>query len=529
MSGAALIAAASLASRLLGVFRDRVLAGEFGAGNTLDVYYAAFRLPDLLYNLLIVGALTAGFIPVFVAARDANHDKKDGEHWRVANIFFTTTIAVMALLCAILMLFTPAIVPWITPGFPPDKMQAVVALSRVMFFSPLLLGASAVLGGVLQSYKKFFVYSLAPIFYNVGIIIGVLFLAPHMGTIGLAWGVVLGAALHFLVQVPAALRTGWPFRLNFAWGNKNVRTIWRLMLPRTLALGASQINLVLLTVVASFMAAGSLAVFNLASNLATVPVAIFGISYAIAAFPVLSEYAAAKDHEGFRQTHTETVSQIFFFIVPTTVLFLVLRAQIVRAVLGSSIAFDWTATTLTFNTLAWLSVSLFAQALIPLLDRALYAYLNSVIPLVAGVVGDVLTVVISYIFRAQLGVEGIAIAYSVGAIIEAIVLWLVLRKRSGGLDEGFLSLTVGRFVAAGLVMAFVAQGLKTGLGVFLGTTRFIDVALQGGIAAIFSLAAYILVLVLLRDESVTDLMHAMEEHVIGFTVKHEGLDEGEGI
>lgn len=530
--GAAIIAAASFASRILGVFRDRILAGEFGAGDTLDVYYAAFRLPDLLYNLLIVGALTAGFIPVFVAARDASRKRgetRSTEHWDIANAFLTTAIAGLAVLCAIMIVLSPYIIPWLTPGFSPEKTAAVARLSRIIFLSPLLLGASAVLGGVLQSYRNFFVYSLAPIFYNIGIIIGALFFVPVMGESGLAWGVVLGAAFHFLVQVPAVVALRWPFRFSFDFANAGMRKIWWLMLPRTIALGATQINLLVLTGIISFLSVGSLTIFNLAHNLISVPVAVFGISYALAVFPTLTERAQAEDRGGFQNAFIKAASQILFFIIPMTVLFLVLRAQIVRVVLGSSVMFDWNDTVLTFTTMGWLAVSLFAQALRPLFIRGLYAYFDTFNPLIAGIAADVVILGGAVVLARVYGVVGVAMAISVGAILELALLWFVLRRRAGALQDRPFVLSVGKFLVAGFIMAFVAQGVKTGLGAAMGTSTFVGIALQGGLATLFALLAYVAVLLLLKSEEITDVIEAVQHRVFGYSVKHAGLNEGEGL
>src|SRR3989338_6928088 len=202
-SAAVVLALASLVSRFLGLFRDRILAGQFGAGDTLDVYYAAFRIPDALYNIVIMGALSAGFIPVFIAVRKRMRGESNQEHWKVANSFLTAIIITLGLSSLILSFFTNDFSVLIAPGFSPDKQAMVNALSRIMLLSPILLGISAVIGGVLQSFRNFFVYSLAPIFYNIGIIIGALFFVPTMGYVGLGWGVVLGALLHLFIQLPA--------------------------------------------------------------------------------------------------------------------------------------------------------------------------------------------------------------------------------------------------------------------------------------------------------------------------------------
>lgn len=524
---AAVIAAASFISRLLGVFRDRVLAGQFGAGESLDVYYAAFRVPDLIYNLLIVGTLSAGFIPVFVATRKLN---KGGEleAWRLANAFLTTTFVSLLIICALGAIFIGQIIPFVTPGFPSEKISAVAALSRVMFLSPLLLGISAVVGGVLQSFRNFFVFSLAPIFYNVGIIIGALVFVPQLGLIGLAWGVVLGAALHLAVQLPVAIKLGW--HIGWVWDlrDKGLKSIWRLTVPRTLSLGVTQINLLILTAIASYLANGSVAVFNLATNLYMLPVATVGIAYALAVFPILSERAAMDNWVGFKDSLIETIQHIFFFIVPSTVLLLLLRAQIVRAVLGSG-AFDWTDTVLTFETLRFLAYSLFAQALIPILARAFYACQNTMTPFLVGVASDFVTIFFGFALMGSYGIMGLAAAFSIGSIVQVFGLWIALRWRVGELGEGRLLESLWSFTLAGLVMAFVTQGVKTGLGELFGTTTFLDVIFQGGLAGLAGLITYAAILYLRESEELDGLIASWRWRPAAVEISQEGLDEGEGI
>jgi putative peptidoglycan lipid II flippase len=499
ITGAALLlGAASLASRFLGVLRDRVLAGEFGAGNTLDVYYAAFRIPDLIFNLLILGALSAGFIPIFTAALSAAKEK--GEHpnaaWEIANSVMNIMGVALALLCGLFILLSPFVVPLITPGFDPEKMALTVAMTQIMMLSPIFLGLSNILGGVLQSFKRFFVYSLAPIFYNIGIIIGALFFTRWWGIYGLAWGVVAGAIAHMLVQAPAVWQLGFRYRwlLNFA--NSNVRKIGKLMIPRTLGLAVSQINLVVMTVIASTLVPGSLAVFNLANNLQYFPVGIIGISFAVAAFPLLGEFAAAGKKEKMVKSFSHTTRQILFFIVPASVLLLVLRAQIVRVIFGSG-SFDWEDTILTADTLAYFVVSLFAQALIPLLARFFYAMQDTKTPFVIGLVSAGVNVLAAIFLVKPWGVAGLAMAFSLASVLNFCLLWIFLRIKFGPLDEANILKSTFRISAAAIAMAFVMQTMKSILAPRVDMQTFLGIFGQGlgaGSIGLLTFAATALVL-----------------------------------
>ncbi|MFA6551864.1 MAG: lipid II flippase MurJ, partial [Patescibacteria group bacterium] len=272
-SAAIIVATASVASRFLGIFRDRILAGEFGAGSTLDIYYTAFRIPDLVFNLFVLGALSAGFIPVFAGLCEKKSllkffsrgkEKCQPEAWYVANAVINLIGISLIFISVIFIIFTPQLMPLISPGFDSEKLAMTVAMTRIMFLSPFFLGLSSVMGGVLQSFKRFFVYSLAPIVYNIGIIIGALYFVPLWGVYGLAYGVVLGAILHFLIQLPATISLGYRWHPVLGVKNKNVREIIRMMIPRTMSLAISQINLVVITIIASMLAAGSLTIFNFA-------------------------------------------------------------------------------------------------------------------------------------------------------------------------------------------------------------------------------------------------------------------------
>ena len=326
-TSAVIISVATLASRAVGIARDRILAHAFGAGPVLDAYYAAFKIPDLIYNLLIVGALTAGFIPVFTKLLTERDDRKRA--FGLANNFITIIGVSLAVIGALGALSAPLLSRLIAPGFAGERFTWLVSFMRVMFLSPFLLGISMVLGGILQSLRQFVLYSIAPVFYNVGIIIGALFLTPRLGAIGLAWGVVLGAFLHLLVQMLGAYQNEYHWRWRFDTADSNTRRVAKLMAPRTIGLAVSQLNLVILTILASFLPSGSVAVYNFASNLQAVPIGLIGIPFALAVFPLLSEAAGRSDTKEFVTQASAALRQILFLILPATVLLLLLRAQVI--------------------------------------------------------------------------------------------------------------------------------------------------------------------------------------------------------
>lgn len=494
-SAAFVIMLAGLASRLLGLLRDRFLASTFGAGDTLDVYYAAFRVPDLIYNFLILGALSAAFIPVFSGLLA---EKKEGRAWELANgilnIFTIFIIAASLFFCAL----TPQLMRFITPGFNPEKMEQVIIFTRIMFLSPLFLGISGIFGAILTSFKRFLIYSLAPIFYNLGIIVGVLFFVNIMGPIGLAWGVVFGAFLHMLVQYPSIIHLG--FRNNFSikryFSDKDIRHVFKLMIPRTMGIAVSQFNLFIITIFASLLASGSLAVFSFAQNLQSVPLGIFGISFAIAVFPTLSGLTQKGKEKDFVGAFSETFRNILFFVIPLSILILLLRAQIVRVTLGAG-EFDWEDTILTYECLGFFSISLFAQSVIPLLARSFYALKDTKTPFYAALFSEAVNIMAVIFLIGKFKILGLAIAFSLASLFQMFLLLFLLHSRFDDLDDKNIIRSVGKIVVASLFASIGVQLMKyavagaVNMDTFLGV--FAQLAISAGTgAAIFILACHVL-------------------------------------
>ena len=497
ISAAVVIGAAGLVSRFLGIIRDRILAGQFGAGDTLDVYYAAFRIPDLIYNLIVIGALSTGFIPVFISLfrkEDSEKYVDNKEAWDMASNIINILSVFFIVLGVIVIAFSQKIVPIITPGFTGEKLQLTINLTRIMFLSPVFLGLSGILGGVLQSCKRFLCFSLSPVMYNLGIIFGALILSNYWGVYGLVWGVVLGAFLHFLIQLPTAIKLGFRYRWILNFGDKSFIKIIKLTAPRLLGLVSTQINLVVVTIFASTLASGSLTIFNLSNNLQNFVIGIFGVSFAMAAFPTLSKAFVDDNLEEFKTTFLKTVKQVLFFVVPATVLMVILRIQVVRVILGAG-QFDWSATILTANSLAYFSISLFAQALIPLLARAFYARHNSIIPFVASFVSVIINVIASWYFIKFWGVLGLALSFSISSLVNFIILVVWLKIRIPNVWTDGLIKFIFKLSFISIITGVATQYVKTGLGFVVDMHKFWGVFLQGFVAGIigiivFSLVAY---------------------------------------
>lgn len=554
---ALIVALSSLVSRFLGIFRDRILAGEFGAGDTLDVYYAAFRIPDLIFNLLVLGALSAGFIPIFTKllndplrkAKDVLSGDKYRSAWELASNVLHLLVFSLIILSGLGIIFAPLLMKLVAPGFSVDKQILTASLTRIMFLSPIFLGISSIFGGILQSFKRFFVYSLAPIMYNIGIIIGALYFVPIWGIYGLAWGVVFGALLHFLVQMPTVMSLGFnyvPF-WRHPWWDKKIKELVIMMVPRTMSLAISQINLVVITIVASTLASGSLAVFNFANNLQSFPIGIFGISFAVAAFPTLSALAFNKDK--LVNNFSVVFRQILFFIVPATVLLLTLRAQIIRVILGTG-QFDWGDTIATIDTLGFFTISLFAQASLPLLVRMFYARHNAKTPFIVGMTAVLVNVILSLSLPKltscqlivgsngalieqclPLGVSGLALAFSIASIFNFVFLWIMLRIEIGGMDEYRILVSAVKFSAAAIMCGITVQGMKLLMVQYLNIdmTRLWGVLSQGLAAGTSGILVYIAFCSLLGSEELLDFWHSLKRRLPGRRIEAGDQGEARGI
>ncbi len=473
MGGAMIVAIFSILSRVLGLLRDRLLSSTFGAGKILDAYYAAFRLPDLIFNTLVLGALSSAFIPVFL--KYWQKDKK--EAWHITNGVLNVLFLIIFFLVVVCFFLTPIFIEYLVPGFDAPTKALTVSLTRIMLWGTLFFTLSNIAGSVLNSFQKFFTYSLAPLMYNLGIIFGILFLVERMGYQGLAWGVVLGSFLHLLIQIPALMKSGYRWQPIFNFTHPAIKKISRLMLPRCFGLAVSQFNFIVTTLVASSITIGAVAIYNLSFNLINFPVSIFGISLAISIFPVLSHCFATGNKKLFVNHFSTTIRRIFYLILPTTVVLLALRTQIVRLVLGAGL-FTWRDTVLTAQTLGLFSVSLFAQSLIPIFARAFYATQETKMPVKIAFVGFLVNMVGCLILGHLIGVEGLALAFSLAAIINFGLLYYYFNKKVFPLPNQEIMRAVVKIAGLSVLMVVIVQALKYLLGSWVNMQTFMGVLIQ---------------------------------------------------
>jgi putative peptidoglycan lipid II flippase len=440
----------TLFSQILALVRDRLLAHHFGAGADLDVYYAAFRIPDLIFVTAASLVSISALVPLF-----ARKETEGEKHLKDATDSIFTVFSVMIVIfCGGFYFALPYLVPIFFAGLSGGVMSEVVNLSRILLLSPLLLGFSNFFGSIVQYEKRFILYSISPILYNLGIVFGLVFGVDSFGISAAIFGVILGALLH--ASFPAVFVMFSPKKPNFTWDIK-WSDVWEtayLSIPRTLALSVTSFVGLIFVSLASGMQEGSITVFNFSFNLESVPLALIGVSFSLAAFPGISASAARKDKGEVISQISDGLRQIIFWSLPTVVLFIVLRAHIVRVILGSG-SFDWDATRLTAAMFALFVVSSVFQSIQLFLSRALYALGKTFWPLVGNLLAGVIAVVLSLMFlKADL----------LPGIIESVAKFLKVAHLSTDILALPISYSVGAFVGA--LFLFFALGKELVFGVW---------------------------------------------------------------
>ncbi len=525
-----ILALFALASQILAIVRDRILAHQFGAGSELDIYYAAFRIPDLLF-VLFASVLSVYVLLPFVT-KAKNHSDEAAQS--VLSQMFSLFLIGYTIIAGVTFVAAPYFVHYILPGFSGEAQSEAVALMRILLLQPLLLGISSLLGVVTQMGHRFVIYALSPLLYNLGIIIGAAFLYPICGIAGLAYGVVLGALLHCLIQIPLVTTSNLRFGLTRSIDFKTIKAIAKVAIPRAVTLSLSQIMLLVLVMLATTMTVGSVAVLQFAFNLQSVPLAIIGMSYSVAAFPTLASLLADKKQSEFNTYVLTALRHVIFWSTPVVVLVIVLRAQLVRVLLGSG-SFDWADTRLTAAALAIFVVSLLAQSILLLIVRAFYAGGFTRLPLLVTFIGTVFSGTFAYglyiwfqysptaqvfftgLFRLEnvVGSEVLMLplGYTLGVLIE-VVLMLIFAGQTFGIQLRTLgkpllvavaaSVTGGLFAYATLL--FIVEGVNQ--------NTFVGILIQGCVAGIFGLIGVIVAYRLLGSPEMHEIYMAFKRKVV---------------
>ena len=513
------LAALTLVSQVLALLRDRTFAYTFGAGHTLDLYYAAFRIPDLVFAL--VASLVSAYVLI---PRIANGSREETRTLLSRSTSFLLIGG--GLICLVLGIFAPQLLFFLYPDFAnvPESADFIL-LGRILLLQPIILGISSIVTSVTQVHRRFLLFALSPVLYNLGIIFGVVALYPRYGLPGIGMGVVLGALAHGALHIPVLLRAGVFPRLVWLRARDLVPLI-RDSVPRSLALGMGSITALVLTALAARAGTGSVSVFTLASNLEAVPLALIGSSYAVAAFPALSEASSPERRPEFTRVLFASARHIVLWSLVSLGLIVVLRAHLVRAILGTG-AFDWDATRLTAALLAIFAVGLAAQGLILLFSRALYAAHQSWRPFLYQLTGGVITVATAF-WLLGLSADGfpafLAHLFRVGTVPGASVLLIALAATMGQLLLLALSMVALARVVPGLatnllrpffhgtLAAIIGGAAAYGVLFFLGgiapLTTLVAVFAEGLFAGMVGLAGAAATFVVLKNEEFADVVRA---------------------
>lgn len=535
------LSAFTLVSIVLALVRDRLFAHTFGAGTTLDVYNAAFRIPDLLFIVL------GSFVSVFVIIPALTEAKEEGRDHALARTLFATTGVLYVIASGLVYIFLPTILTQLFPDLYSRGVGGELEmLTTILLLQPFLLGLSNLAASCVQMYGRYTLFALAPILYNMGIIFGALVLYPSMGVAGLGWGVVVGALLHFGVQAPFFFLHGLSFEIKDTLpalrtrGNAAVfvhmREMWRIMytsLPRTLSLSFGAIAFLVLLSYASTLPAGSIALFIFAFNLQAAPLMLIGASYSVAAFPTLSRLYRENNHEEFVSHMLAAGRHILFWSLPLTAICIVLRAHIVRAVLGTGL-FTWSDTRIAAATFALFILSLAAQGITLLFIRGYYAAGKTLVPLIVTFMSALLSVVASiglvyaytqgdmlaYFLHDLLrlapydnaSIALIALGISAASILSALLLVLIFALSFPGVGS-----EMGKALRDGFVGAvFAGTGTYVALLAFAqvyGLTSLIEILTQGFVAGLAGCVTGSLVLYLIGNREIREVYASLHGNI----------------
>lgn len=492
LSAAFVIMTTVIISQILGLIRQRLLYSIFGASDTVGVYLAANRLPDLLFQVIIAGALYSAFIPVF---SDFLVKGKEEEGHKMASALLMIGSIIFTFFSIILFIFAPLFVQLINLGsqFTPDQMILMVHLMRIVIFSQILFIVGTFFSALLQSYSHFFIPGIAAAMYNLGIIFGIVAFSDSVGIFAPAFGSVIGALFFIVVQLPMVKKIGFTFFPSFKIKTAGVLEVIRLMWPRVLSNGVFQLGSLATLALVSFLSnpGRNYAILDVAQTLAFAPVSLIGQALAQAAFPVLSRERERLSE--FKVTFITSFTQMFYLILPISALLLVLRIPVVRLVFGSG-QFDWDATVLAGRILAFFSFGIFAQALIYLVSRGFYALHDTRMPLIVGSFTTGIMVCLGTVFVLfyHLGVESIAFAYSISGILNLLILFLLLDRKIGGFGKKALIIPFAKIFIATLFTAVALYiPIKLLDQLVFDTTKTINLLFLTGISSTAGLIIYL--------------------------------------
>jgi len=478
---AAIVAFGFLGSRVLGILRTTVIAWQFGRGPEVDAYNVAFRIPDLIFQVLAGATLGSAFIPVFARLYRRESEERA---WELASSVLNLITLATAALCALAFVFAPWLVPLTAPGL--QMEDKAVSLTRLMLLSPLLFSMSGIVTGILNARQRFFLPALAPMLYNVSIIFGAVVLAGPWGIDGLATGVVLGAGAHLGVQMPGLVRERMAYRFILDWKDAAVREVARLMGPRVIGLAAAQLNFFIATYFASKIGPGAISSLTFAWTIASLPLALFGMALSTAVFPRLAEHAADEDMESLTATVSRALRIILFLTVPAALGLLFLRDAATTVLLQWG-AFTRADASVTAAVVGFYCLGIIPQAAIEIHSRGFYALGDTRTPVALAVVAVGVNLTLSAVLWGPFEQKGLALSLSVSSWLEWVLLYRFYLWRTGA----GASADLAAFARVAVCGAFMALFLAAGFWWYHAGNRLDSfiVAVAGTVAGVAFYAA----------------------------------------
>lgn len=469
-SSAMILSFMIIISRVFGFARYRILASYFSK-DQLDIFFASFRIPDLVFELLITGAITSSLIPIYI-----RFSKDEKERAGIMSSIFNSILIILIIAICILLPLMPIIVPAITPGFHGEKLRLVILFSQLLLVGQLpFLVVGNFFTGMAQAKKQFLVTAIPPIIYNISIIIATLFFASTLGLYAPVLGVVAGAVLFTLVQLPAVVEELKDYRLRII-PHQGVKEFFRMMGPRLLTIMVSQIDATIDLTLTTLLGSGAYTIFYFAQHLQLLPVSVIGMSFGQASLPYLSEMIESKKKEDFSLIITESLLNILFLTTPIAVYFIFARTPLVRMFFGGE-RFDWEATVQTAFLLSYFALSIPLHSIYYLLTRCFYALLDSKTPFIASIIGVVVNTALSLviILVLHMPVWSLGISFSLSMALQVGILFILLQKRAQFNIASFM-FSFGKIIVAAIISAPVPYVLiKLMDNLLLDTTRTINI------------------------------------------------------
>lgn len=515
-SSAILLSFMIVLTSLSGFLRYRILAGYFNI-EELDIFFASFRIPDIIFEILITGALTSTFIPIYVKYK-ANKEELSKNISSIINLIFLA----LTVFIIIVSLFLDKIIPVLTPGYDLIKMEKIVSLSRLLLLGQLpffVLGNF--LTGIGQANKTFFLSALAPIVYNLAIILTTIFLYPTLFLLAPIWGVIIGAFFLFVVQIPLFFNADFTYQFILK-KTQGLTEFIRMVIPRAFTVIVAQIDATIDLTLTTFLGSGAYTVFYLAQHLQLLPVSVIGIAFGQASLPYLTEMYQEKKIDEFKKIISDSILNLFYLTIPIALFFIFARTPLVRLFFGGQ-KFDWEATVSTAVTLSYFSISLPFHGSYYFLTRCFYSMHDSRTPFYVSIFSILINTLLSLfsIFIFHLPVWSLAISFSVSMIINSSVLFIILSSRLSGFGLKSTFVEIGKMFFSAFLSSFISYfSMKFLDGLIFDTSRTVNVFFLLSTVALIHFILYLFLSWLLNLKEIyllTSLITKVKEYQKKFT------------